>query len=268
MFKRLLMVAMLVIAPLTAVQAADQSNPYKLMNEAAQKTFDRLKNEQPKIKANPNYLRDIVDQELLPYVQVKYAGALVLGRYYKEATPAQREAYFAAFREYLKQAYGQALAMYHGQTYQIAPEQPLGSATIVPIRVTIIDPNGRPPVRLDFQWRKNTQTGNWQAYDMIAEGVSMITTKQNEWSDLLRTKGVDGLTAQLKAISAQPITWNRKIMSGQLSWTREGETLALHGELDQDLLVPLWEARARRRRERRSSISVRPRAWIPRAWRC
>ena len=98
MFKRLLMVAMLVIAPLTAVQAADQSNPYKLMNEAAQKTFDRLKNEQPKIKANPNYLRDIVDQELLPYVQVKYAGALVLGRYYKEATPAQREAYFAAFR--------------------------------------------------------------------------------------------------------------------------------------------------------------------------
>ena len=119
MFKRLLMVAMLVIAPLTAAQAADQSNPYKLMNEAAQKTFDRLKNEQPKIKANPNYLRDIVDQELLPYVQVKYAGALVLGRYYKEATPAQREAYFAAFREYLKQAYGQALAMYHGQTYQI-----------------------------------------------------------------------------------------------------------------------------------------------------
>lgn len=38
----------------------------------------------------------------------------------------------------LKQAYGQALAMYHGQTYQIAPEQPLGDATIIPIRVTII----------------------------------------------------------------------------------------------------------------------------------
>lgn len=210
MFKRLLMVAMLVIAPLTAATAADQSNPYKLMNEAAQKTFDRLKNEQPKIRANPNYLRDVVDQELLPYVQIKYAGALVLGRYYKEATPAQREAYFAAFHDYLKQAYGQALAMYNGQTYQIAPEQPLGDATIVPIRVTIIDPNGRPPVRLDFQWRKNTQTGNWQAYDMIAEGVSMITTKQSEWGDLLRTKGIDGLTAQLKSISAQPITLEQK----------------------------------------------------------
>lgn len=208
MFKRLVMIAMLVVAPFAL--AADQSNPYKQMNEAAQKTFDRLKAEQPKIRQNPNYLRDIVGQELLPYVQIKYAGALVLGRYYKEATPAQREAYFKAFEEYLKQAYGQALAMYSGQSYQIAPEQPLGSANIVAIRVTIIDPNGRPPVRLDFQWRKNSQTGNWQAFDMIAEGVSMITTKQNEWSDILRTKGIDGLTAQLQSISRQPITLDSK----------------------------------------------------------
>ncbi|MBS0849605.1 phospholipid-binding protein MlaC [Citrobacter sp. JGM124] len=208
MFKRLIMIAMLAFTPLA--MAADQTNPYTLMNEAAQKTFDRLKVEQPKIRQDPDYLRQIVAEELLPYVQIKYAGALVLGRYYKDATPAQREAYFKAFGEYLKQAYGQALALYNGQSYQIAPEQPLGNADIVAIRVTITDPNGRPPIRLDFQWRKNSQTGNWQAYDMIAEGVSMITTKQSEWSDLLRTKGIDGLTAQLQAISRQPITLDDK----------------------------------------------------------
>lgn len=210
MFRRLLMVAMLAIAPLAAHAAADQTNPYKLMDEAAAKTFTRLKNEQPKIKQDPNYLREVVRQELMPYVQVKYAGALVLGRYYRDATPAQRDAYFAAFGDYLAQAYGQALALYNGQTYQIQPEQPIGDANIVAIRVTIVDPNGRPPVRLDFQWRKNSQTGNWQAYDMVAEGISMITTKQNEWGDLLRTKGIDGLTAQLKTYASQPITLDKK----------------------------------------------------------
>ena len=208
MFKRLLMVALLVVAPLA--NAVDQTNPYRVMDEAAQKTFTRLKNEQPKIKQDPNYLREVVREELLPYVQVKYAGALVLGRYYKEATPAQRDAYFKAFEDYLAQAYGQALALYHGQTYQIAPDQPLGDAKIVAIRVTIIDNGGRPPVRLDFQWRKNSQTGNWQAYDMIAEGVSMITTKQNEWADILRQQGVDGLTARLKSAAAQPITLDQQ----------------------------------------------------------
>ncbi|WGL28319.1 phospholipid-binding protein MlaC [Pectobacterium brasiliense] len=208
MFKRLLMVVLLVVAPLA--NAADQTNPYRLMNEAAEKTFDRLKNEQPKIKQNPDYLRTVVREELLPYVQVRYAGALVLGRYYKDATPAQRDAYFKAFEAYLEQAYGQALAMYNGQTYEIAPEKPLGDADIVSIRVTIIDNGGRPPVRLDFQWRKNSKTGNWQAYDMIAEGVSMITTKQNEWAAILRQNGVDGLTKQLESSAKQTITLDQK----------------------------------------------------------
>lgn len=208
MFKRLLMVALLAIAPLA--NAADQTNPYSMMQDAAQKTFSRLKTEQPKIQQDPNYLRTIVHQELMPFVQVKYAGALVLGRYYKEATPAQREVYFTAFQSYLEQAYGQALAMYHGQSYKIAPERPVDNANIVAIRVTIIDNDGRPPVRLDFQCRKNTKTGYWQAYDMIAEGVSMITTKQNERAATLRTQGIDGLTKQLQVAAAQPITLDRK----------------------------------------------------------
>lgn len=204
MFKRLMMIAMLAIAPFA--MAIDQTNPYKLMDEAAEKTFTRLKNEQPQIRKDPNYLKTIVREELLPYVQIKYAGALVLGTYYKNATPAQRDAYFTAFEAYLEQVYGQALAMYHGQTYQIAPEQPVGDKNIVAIRVTILDPNGRPPVRLDFQWRKNSKTGYWQAYDMIAEGVSMITTKQNEWGDILRKQGIDGLTKQLEMNAKAPIT--------------------------------------------------------------
>ncbi|MEI7087378.1 phospholipid-binding protein MlaC [Pectobacterium versatile] len=208
MFKRLLMVALLVVAPLA--NAADQTNPYSLMSEAAEKTFSRLKNEQPKIKQNPDYLRTVVREELLPYVQVRYAGALVLGRYYKDATPAQRDAYFKAFEAYLEQAYGQALAMYNGQTYQIVSGQPLGNTDIVSIRVNIVDNGGRPPVRLDFQWRKNSKTGNWQAFDMIAEGVSMITTKQNEWAAVLRQNGVDGLTKQLESSAKQTITLDQK----------------------------------------------------------
>ena len=144
MFKRLLIAAMLVvIAPFAG--AVDQTNPYTLMNDAAAKTFSRLKSEQAQIRQNPDYLRTVVKEELLPYVQIKYAGALVLGSYYKDATPAQRDAYFKAFEAYLAQAYGQALAMYTNQTYQIDPAQPLGDKNIVAIRVTLTEPAGRPP---------------------------------------------------------------------------------------------------------------------------
>lgn len=188
----------------------DKKNPYSLMSYVAQKTFSRLKNEQPKIKQNPDYLCTVVHEELIPYVQIKYAGALVLGTYYKTASSAQHDAYFNAFGKYLEQAYGQALALYNGQEYEVGPAQPLGSADIVAIRVTIKDRTGRPPTRLDFQWRKNSFTKEWQAYDMIAEGVSMITTKQNEWADTLRQKGIDGLTQRLLVAAKQPITLDKK----------------------------------------------------------
>lgn len=210
MFKKLFISVVFLVLPFVANSAVDQTNPYHLMQQAADKTFSRLKNEQSIIKSNPEHLRTVVQQELLPYVQVKYAGALVLGRYYKDATPAQRNAYFAAFEAYLIQAYAQALTMYNGQAYQIAPERPLGSADIVPIRITITEPGGRPPIRLDFQWRKNTQTGTWQAYDMSVEGVSMITTKQNEWAAILRQSGVDGLTQVLNNSAKQRINPEQK----------------------------------------------------------
>ncbi|WP_204330715.1 ABC transporter substrate-binding protein, partial [Providencia stuartii] len=45
---------------------------------------------------------------------------------------------------------------------------------------------------------------------MIAEGVSMITTKQNEWGDILRKQGIDGLTKQLEISAKAPITLEEK----------------------------------------------------------
>jgi phospholipid transport system substrate-binding protein len=205
MLKKLLISALFFIVPALASAAVDQSNPYHLMQQAADKTFSRLAKEQAVIKKNPEHLRTVVKEELLPYVQVKYAGALVLGRYYKDTKPEQRTAYFAAFEDYLVQAYAQALTMYTNQSYQLAPERPLGNADIVTIRITITEPGGRPPIRLDFQWRKNSQTGNWQAFDMSVEGVSMITTKQNEWAAVLRQSGVNGLTQVLSNAAKQKI---------------------------------------------------------------
>lgn len=208
MLKRLFMVAILAIAPFS-LHAAEE-NPYVLMKQAADKTFTRMAKDQAKIKQDPEYLRVIVREELIPYVQVKYAGALVLGTYFRDATAEQRTAYFDAFEAYLEQAYGQALAMYSNQEYQFSAEKPLGNAEIVPIRITIIETGGRPPIRLDFQWRKNTRTGEWRAYDMSAEGVSMITTKQNEWSSTLRQGGIDSLTKLLQNAAKQPITLETK----------------------------------------------------------
>lgn len=186
-----------------------ETSPYVLMQQASDKLFADIKNNQAKIKKDPNYLRTIVRNDLLPYVQVNYAGSLVLGSHFKSTTPEQREKFFKAFSDFIEQAYAQVLTAYTDQNIQIEPAKEVGDKNLVSIRVNIMQNGGQAPIKLDFKWRKNSKTGEWQAYDMVAEGVSMVVTKQNEWSGILRQQGIDALTAQIQKSAASPVTLSK-----------------------------------------------------------
>ena len=146
-----------------------ETSPYVLMQQASDKLFVDIKNNQAKIKKDPNYLRTIVRNDLLPYVQVNYAGSLVLGSHFKSTTPEQREKFFKAFSDFIEQAYAQVLTAYTDQNIQIEPAKEVGDKNLVSIRVNIMQNGGQAPIKLDFKWRKNSKTGEWQAYDMVAE---------------------------------------------------------------------------------------------------
>ena len=186
-----------------------ETSPYVLMQQASDKLFADIKNNQAKIKKDPNYLRTIVRNDLLPYVQVNYAGSLVLGSHFKSTTPEQREKFFKAFSDFIEQAYARVLTAYTDQNIQIEPAKEVGDKNLVSIRVNIMQNGGQAPIKLDFKWRKNSKTGEWQAYDMVAEGVSMVVTKQNEWSGILRQQGIEALTAQIQKSAAAPVTLSK-----------------------------------------------------------
>lgn len=194
-----------ILTALFSLQALSADNPYILMQKASDKLFADIQANQGKIKQDPNYLRTIVRQDLLPYVHVNYAGSLVLGSYFKSTTPEQREKFFVAFGHFIEQTYAQVLTMYSDQKIEIEKEKAIGDKTIVSIRVNIIQSGNQPPIKLDFKWRKNTRTDEWQVYDMAAEGVSMVVTKQNEWSSILRQQGIEALTAQIQQAANAPI---------------------------------------------------------------
>ena len=209
-FKKWFSVMAFAVSALFVTQTARaETSPYVLMQQASDKLFADIKNNQAKIKKDPNYLRTIVRNDLLPYVQVNYAGSLVLGSHFKSTTPEQREKFFKAFSDFIEQAYAQVLTAYTDQNIQIEPAKEVGDKNLVSIRVNIMQNGGQAPIKLDFKWRKNSKTGEWQAYDMVAEGVSMVVTKQNEWSGILRQQGIEALTAQIQKSAAAPVTLSK-----------------------------------------------------------
>ena len=208
--KKIIVAGFLSIATLFSNQAFAETSPYVLMQQTADKLFSDIKANQGKIKSNPEYLRTIVRNDLMPHVHVKYAGQLVLGKSLSSANEAQREKFFDAFGQFIEQSYAQVLTQYSDQKVEIESEKPTDGKSIVTIRVNVISANNAPPIKLDFKWRKNSRTGEWQAYDMAAENVSMVATKQNEWSGILRQQGIDALTAQVAQSAKQPITLSKK----------------------------------------------------------
>ena len=207
--KRWLAKTLVIFTALFAVQQVmAEDTPYDLTQKVSAKLFSDIKANQSKIKQDPNYLRTIVRQDLMPYVHVKYAGSKILGQNYKTVTQEERDRYFAVLDKYIEQGYAQVLTRYSDQSIQIGKMKE-ESASLATVNVKVAQPNNQPPLNVDFYWYKNSKTGQWQVYDMTAGGASMVNTKQQEWSPIIRKQGLDALTAQLQKSADTPITLSK-----------------------------------------------------------
>lgn len=188
----------------------DATNPYQMMHQVADQTFSRLKAEQTDIRKNPNQLKTIVDEEMMPYVNYQYAALKLLGPNLRGADKKDVEAFINEFRAYLITSYAQVLTQYSNQKIQFEKEPSIESdRRIINVRVDIVDPS-RPSIKLDFTLLKNKNTGEWKAYDMVAEGISLLSSKQSEWNTKIRQDGIPSVTKELAELAQKDITFETK----------------------------------------------------------
>ncbi|EKO3368898.1 phospholipid-binding protein MlaC [Vibrio fluvialis] len=205
----ILLVSALLTWTANAAQEIDQTDPYLMMKQVAQKSFDRLKAEQDLVHKDPEHLKVIVEQELMPYVNDQYAALKLLGPNLKGAKREDVARFITAFRAYLVTSYAQVLTQYSDQTIEFGPEQAVGDdRRITSVKVDIVD-TPRPNIKLEFKLRKE-KSGEWRAFDMIAEGISLLSSKQSEWNGKIRQEGILAVAKELDDLAAQPIRFESK----------------------------------------------------------
>tara|TARA_Y100001956_G_scaffold39363_1_gene38662 strand:+ start:14002 stop:14643 length:642 start_codon:yes stop_codon:yes gene_type:complete len=193
-----------------AAEEIDKTQPYQMMKQVSEQAFNRLKSEQPKVQQNPDYLKVIVEQELMPYVNEKYAALKLLGPNLKGAKREDVATFIQSFRSYLVTSYAQVLTQYTDQNIAFGPEPKLDpKKSITGIKVEILD-SPRPNIKLEFKLRKDKKTGEWKAFDMIAEGISLLSSKQSEWNGKLRQEGILAVAHELEQLAKQPIRFESK----------------------------------------------------------
>ncbi|TAN04552.1 MAG: ABC transporter substrate-binding protein [Rhodanobacteraceae bacterium] len=186
--------------------------PQQIVQSIADQLGTAVQGHQAELQQNPEQMVKVIDGIILPHFDTNYAALLVLGRYARQATPAQRVAFSQAFYNALIHRYGEGLLAYTRGAVKVLPARgPLDqNRTLVRTEVKLANGNS---ISVDYAFRK-TASGEWKAYDVIIAGISYITNYRNQVAAEIQKEGIDGLIKRLQTEGAGAIDQMKQQDSG------------------------------------------------------
>lgn len=178
----------------------EPTSPYVVLKSIGTKLFNRIAANQQEINKFPALMQVIVDEELMPSIDYQYASYRIIGKNLSNTTKEQRAKFVSSMRKYLARTYAVALMQYKNQQVIFEPEKSVKGKKIVAIKTQIIDPS-RPTIDVVFKMRKNKNTGEWKAFDMTVEGISLLSSKKAELSKKIAKKGIEKVAMELASIA-------------------------------------------------------------------
>lgn len=195
MLTRLFLVLVLAFSADVAVAAA--TAPADIVTERTHTVLQSIVEHRDAYQADPQKLRDLVKSQLNDVMDRTYAAQLVLARHARDASPDQIQQFADALTDSLLRRYADALLdVDPGTDVSIAASTPLRDGQMMRVASRIVRKAGD-PVQVDYMFRQ--KDGQWQAFDVIVEGISYVQTYRNQFDELLRTRSLDQVIADLRS---------------------------------------------------------------------
>jgi phospholipid transport system substrate-binding protein len=187
-----------------AVRAADAQGipgpgPQELIEKSSQDMLRDIDANRAALRADPAKLRALVDKNLLPNFDTEYSARLVLGKYWRTATPEQRTRFVEAFIQSMMRKYGNALLDFTSDRLTILPFKGDPAATTATVRTEVKRDNGT-PVPVNYTMRGTPQ--GWKAWDVTIEGVSYVKNFRTDFGSEIDAKGLDEVIQRLESENA------------------------------------------------------------------
>lgn len=189
---RVLCLLALLLAPLAALA---QKAPDALVRSVADEVLKIVQNDQALREGDNARMARLIEEKIVPHFDFERMTRLAVGRPWREATPEQRQSLIEQFRTLLVRSYSAAYSAYKQIVIDVKPLKVQPSEEDVQVRTEIKLPGGAPPVKVDYSMVKAND--DWKVYDVVVDGVSMVTTYRNTFADQVRKGGVEGLIQTL-----------------------------------------------------------------------
>lgn len=116
----------------------------------------------------------------------------VLATSWQEATSEEKRQFVEYFSQYLEDTYRTKIESYSDQRVEYLAEQVRKDRATVDTAVVTFDK------RIPITYRLKLTKGEWVAYDVVIEGVSLVNSYRSTFSAIVKAGGMDGLLTDLE----------------------------------------------------------------------
>jgi phospholipid transport system substrate-binding protein len=193
----------LVLLPiaLSAPHALAQEAPDALVKRVSDDVLATIRADKDLQAGNQAKVKELIESKLAPNFDFTRMTALAVGRNWRTATPEQQKQLTDQFRTLLVRTYSGALTNYRDNTMDYKPLRMNPGDTEVTVRTEVRRPS-QAPVQIDYSMGKTAE--GWKAYDVIVAGVSLVTNYRDEFGDIVKSSGIDGLIKALDTKNRGP----------------------------------------------------------------
>ena len=169
--------------------------PDELVKRTAEDVLTIVKADKDIQAGNQEKLFALAQEKILPNFNFDKVSRLVLGKNWTKATPEQKTAFQSEFKSLLIRTYATALSKYKNQTIEYAPLRMTDGAANASVKTSIVQPGGQ-PIAVNYSLEKQADA-TWKVYDIVIEGVSLVTNYRGQFAQEIRQNGLDSLTKKL-----------------------------------------------------------------------
>lgn len=195
-FKSLLLLFVFA-APTVAQQGgAKAEDPQAMVESVTERILQTIRDNRARL-GDAEFVAQKIEELIVPHIDQVAMSKLALGKHWRTATPEQRDQFVQEFKNLLIRTYKTSLVGYNDQTVDMLPfrpsEQPAKLATVR----SSIKRAGGPPIPINYSLRYKPEDG-WKVYDIVVEGVSLVTNYRSTFDREIATGGMDKLLADMK----------------------------------------------------------------------
>ena len=175
-------------AMLITSTAIAEPTPTDEVRSSVEAVIALLKDDQLDREARRDRMREVIDKRF----DFRAMSQRTLATNWKKASDAEKQKFTELFAELIQNSYVSKIESYTNETVEYPNEKKKGRKAVVD--TLIITSSAEIPVN----YRVYLKDGTWLVYDVIIEGVSLISNYRSSYQEIVKKDGFDGLLAKME----------------------------------------------------------------------